>query len=215
MAAYGSRDLVFCCSDVQVRCRRVGGCSLHRDVVERHVLGRYGPPVMWVGVWLLRMIAARKAWWKLGLSMTATTWSTPPREGIFHGNLGYLLHLRGEVDPAILHLQEGIGICDQAWPLAGMMFRGSLAIVVATQGDFKEAYALLDAADRHFKEDHPFERAQLLCQKVEVMHLAGEKVTAERTWQEAAHIVKGLAVSDDSELAESLASARALLDAKA
>ena len=79
MAASGSRNLVYCCSDVQVRCRRVGGCSLHRDVVERHVLGRYGPPVMWVGVWLLRLIAATKAWWKLGLSMTATTWSTPPQ----------------------------------------------------------------------------------------------------------------------------------------
>ena len=102
MAASVSRDLVFCCSDVQVRCRRVGGCSLHRDVVERHVVECYGPPVIRVGVWLLRMIAATKAWWKLGLSMTATTWSTPP-QGHCRMSLAKTLPGRFQHDPRHFH----------------------------------------------------------------------------------------------------------------
>lgn len=94
-------------------------------------------------------------------------------EGIALGNLGRILGSTGRVADGQACLEEAIEICDALHPLAGGVFRGDLAVVVAAQGDLDRARQLLHRGEETLRQADRPEVITVLCQRGTIEHDAG------------------------------------------
>ena len=95
-------------------------------------------------------------------------------------------------------------------PPAAGAFRGSLALLLATQDHLDEAHALL-ATGEPLVESHPEEHAKFLCKKAQVQLIAAQSDDARTSLQQAQDLAAELGVNEHSELAKAIAETEALL----
>jgi tetratricopeptide (TPR) repeat protein len=134
-------------------------------------------------------------------------------EGITLGNLGDLLASEGDLPSAGTQLRAAIVACDETWPMAACVFRGSLALIRAQQGAFDEARAILALGDPQVRGVHKVELGRLLCHKARVEHLAGDPGAAAAALAEAEAVAAELDVGPDSDLGTAIAKTRAAISA--
>ncbi|MEE2830184.1 MAG: tetratricopeptide repeat protein [Myxococcota bacterium] len=135
-------------------------------------------------------------------------------QGIALGNLGDILSSQGDLLSAEAHLRDAITISDQAIPHAAAAFRGTLALLRATQGDFAEARALLAQGEPQLRggqrtAHEQVELGKFLCKKARVGQLAGDPAMAASALAEAEMIAAELETAADSKFGQALAEARA------
>ncbi len=97
-------------------------------------------------------------------------------------------HTQGDVTGAETHFQQAIAICDEVWPVAAGVYRGSFALLRAQQGAFDEARSLLAGGEPQVRRANKMELGKLLCKKARVEHLAGDPAAAETALGEAESI---------------------------
>ena len=129
-------------------------------------------------------------------------------EGLVLGDVGDLLLKEGELSAAETHFIEAIAIVDKQFPLASGVFRGSLALVRAQQGSFKEALELLARGEKQLRSVHTMELVRLLCKRSRVLLLATEPDAARTTLNEAESIAKTLSLAPAAPLLCEIAALR-------
>jgi predicted ATPase len=129
-------------------------------------------------------------------------------EGVNIGNLGDLLSSQGDLVNGGTHLRDAIAICDETWPSAAGAFRGSLALILAQQGDFGEARSLVEQGEPQVRDVYKLEFGKLLCKKSQVESLAGDSTAAASALAEAEAIATEVMADPGSELGVALAEAR-------
>ncbi|HCP48183.1 MAG TPA: hypothetical protein DIU15_19245, partial [Deltaproteobacteria bacterium] len=127
------------------------------------------------------------------------------------GNLGDLFLSQGDQLSAEAYLQDAIAVGDETWPVAAGAFRGSLALIRAQNEAFEEARILLAQGERQLRGVYKLELGKLLCKKAQVEHLAGEPTGAATALAEAQAIASELNVTPESELGQTLATARSVV----
>jgi tetratricopeptide (TPR) repeat protein/serine/threonine protein kinase len=124
-------------------------------------------------------------------------------EGIFLGNLGDMLSQQNRLEEAEDAFRKSISITDETFPPAAGAFRGSLALLLAQQGQFDEAQALLKIGEPQVAT-HPSELAKFLCKKGQVQRLADEPEAAQNSLDQAKAIATEHNFGDDGEVAQAI-----------
>lgn len=83
------------------------------------------------------------------------------------------------------HFQLAIDICDQVYPTHAAHCRGMLAVICADRGEFNQAQALLDQGESQVRNVDELELTSLLCRRVHVEMLAGNREAARVALAEA------------------------------
>jgi hypothetical protein len=89
----------------------------------------------------------------------------------------------GNPADAEVHLRTAIDIADGKYPLMAGVFRGSLAMALAEQGEFEEYPALFAEGERLIRDIHNYELAKLYCKRGIVAHQAGDAMSAAESYQ--------------------------------
>lgn len=120
-------------------------------------------------------------------------------EGFNLGHLGEVYVEQEEWHLAKEHLQRCIEICDEINSPAAGAFRDSLAFVFAKEGDFEEAYRILEIGEPVVKK-LPSEHAKFLCIKGRIQALDGRWNDAKTSLLEARKMADKLNVTKESEV---------------
>ena len=132
-------------------------------------------------------------------------------DAILHGNLGDALFRLGRIDEAQQAFEDAIATCDEIdFPPAAGAFRGSLALLVAKQGQFEQAHTLLAAGELQV-EAYPDEHGKFLCKRARIEHLAGNPSAAAAAVDTAESIARAIKQAPDSELCRAIAELREIL----
>jgi len=126
-------------------------------------------------------------------------------EGVAHGNLGEVLFYLGHHAKSVLAFERAISICDEGLPAAAGVFRGSLAMVMAEQGRFQDAFKLIEAAELEVEPVRE-EYAKLLCKKGEVLVGMNDVSAAREALLRAQEVAGELNQTPESEVAKMIAS---------
>jgi tetratricopeptide (TPR) repeat protein len=128
-------------------------------------------------------------------------------QGLHLGNLGDLLVQRGEWPAASDRYEEAIALGDATWPVVAGVFRGSLALLRAANGDLASARSLLDRGEEQLRGVHALELGKLLCKRSRVEASADESETAQEALAEARQIATDRGIGPGSELGKEIAKA--------
>lgn len=128
-------------------------------------------------------------------------------EGIFRGNLGEIHYLLDRNEEAKRSFSEAIAILDHIIPAAAGAFRGSLALLHAESGDLSTARQLLERGEEQVASERE-EAGLFLCKKGQVQCLGKEYTSATASLDQASHLAREMAVTDNSDLAKSIAKLR-------
>jgi predicted ATPase len=128
-------------------------------------------------------------------------------QGLHLGNLGDLLVQRGDWPAAADRYEEAIALGDATWPVVAGVFRGSLALLRACNGDLASARSLLGRGEEQLRGVHALELGKLLCKRSRVEAAADESETAQEALAEARQIAADRGVGPDSELGKEIAKA--------
>ena len=131
-------------------------------------------------------------------------------EGIDLGNLGNLYLKQQQTDDAEQALREAIRVCETTVTFAAGAFRGSLALLLANQGQLDEARDLLATGESQV-EAVPIEHTKFLCKKGQVLHIAGEADRAAKVLAQAKTIAGELNAGPESEVGQALEALAAVL----
>jgi tetratricopeptide (TPR) repeat protein len=132
-------------------------------------------------------------------------------EGVTLGNLGDLMLSMGDVESAADYLVDAIAINDETLPMAAGAFRGSLAVILAEQGEMDEARTALVKGESQLRGVHKMEYGKFLCKKARVHHLAGDDETAQVALQAAKMLADEVKVGPESEFRQAIQSAEAVI----
>jgi len=132
------------------------------------------------------------------------------REGLQLGNLGDLFFTLERLDEAEHAFRQAIAAGGQTSPIIAGVFRGSLALLLAQQGNLDEAQRLLEMGDAQVAP-RPDEHAKFLCKKGQVCRLAGDADGARASLDQARALAADLKVSEDSEVAKAIRELEAVL----
>jgi tetratricopeptide (TPR) repeat protein len=131
-------------------------------------------------------------------------------EGLTRGNLGLALHRLGKLDEARAMLEEAIQICGDSVPLAEGACCGSLAQIMAEQGDMTQAHRLLERGEPVL-DGYREELGKFLCKKGVVQCLDSNPEAAQASLSQANEIAQELQVNERSELARAIAKLQAMM----
>jgi tetratricopeptide (TPR) repeat protein len=133
-------------------------------------------------------------------------------EGDFLGNMAEALFDLGRLAESKQAFESAISICDATdnRTSAGS-FRGCLALLLAKQGHFDDAQALVDKGEPQLAS-HPHNHGKFLCKKGQVQLLKGEREEAGSSLTQAQAIAAELEVGEDSEMAREIAALVAVLE---
>ena len=135
-------------------------------------------------------------------------------EGVTLGTLGALMFSMGEAESAAAYLSDAIAINDETLPMAAGAFRGSLAVILAEQGEMDEARAVLVKGEAQLRGVHKMEYGKFLCKKARVNHLAGDDETAQVALQAARMIADEVKGGPESEFRQTIQSAEAVISGR-
>ena len=121
--------------------------------------------------------------------------------GITLGNIGDLYIKQNDSVKAQSHLEEAIQICDETFPLAAGAFRGTLALILAKNGNIKQALAVAEAGEPQVMT-RPLEHGKFLCKKAQVLNIAEKLALAFEAFHQALEITEPLSVRPDTELGQ-------------
>ena len=130
-------------------------------------------------------------------------------------NLGIVHEAQGDLGVAQVHYEKSVGLAHEVGDRrAEGQFMGYLGLLRARQGHFDEARETLGTGESLLAAaSDQLNLGLLLCSRAEAEHLAGDPVTAHRSWQRAKALAEHTGVGDASELGVSLERLRALLEA--
>ncbi|MGB0639083.1 MAG: tetratricopeptide repeat protein [Myxococcota bacterium] len=131
--------------------------------------------------------------------------------GIHLGNLGDSLVKLERFHDSEVAFRQAIELCEESIPAAAGAYRGSLALLCATQGNMDEANTLLEIGERQVKV-YPDEYIKFLCKKGLVWHIAGRSVDAQHALAHAHTIAADIESANNTEVTQALADLTALLD---
>ena len=131
--------------------------------------------------------------------------------GIHLGNLGDSLVKLERFHDSEVAFRQAIEMCEESIPAAAGAYRGSLALLCATQGNTDEADTLLEIGERQVKV-YPDEYIKFLCKKGQVWHIAGRSVDAQHALAHAHTIAADIESANNTEVTQALADLTALLD---
>ena len=94
-------------------------------------------------------------------------------KSIHLGNLGDALVMLSQFEEAEAAFREAIPVCDETVATAAGAFRGSLALLLAQQGQLDEARILVEQGEQQVKSQ-PEEYVKFLCKKVQVCRFVGD-----------------------------------------
>jgi tetratricopeptide (TPR) repeat protein len=130
--------------------------------------------------------------------------------GSYLGNLGDTLFELKRLDEAEIAFQQAIANCDDTFPAAAGAFRGSLALLMAQDGQLDEALVLLEKGEAQivvFPEEH----AKFLCKKGQAQLLAGQLPAARASLTQARTLTSGLHLGESREISSAIAQLESLL----
>ena len=125
--------------------------------------------------------------------------------GIFTGNCGEIMLRIQQLNNGKAYLVKAISICDKTFPIGAGVFRGTLGLAIAEQGDWEEALELFSQGERDVV-DYPLEHAKFLCKKAQVQLIAGTPEAAQTSLTRAEEIAIEIGVQPKSELANKIIS---------
>jgi tetratricopeptide (TPR) repeat protein len=131
-------------------------------------------------------------------------------KGVTLGNLGDALFSLKRLDEAESAWRKAIPISDGTFPVGAGAFRGSLALLLAQQDQFKEAQSLLETGEAQI-EPYPEEHAKFLAKKSQVCHLAGDADGARASLEQARALAAELTVGDETEVGQAIRELEAVL----
>ena len=108
-------------------------------------------------------------------------------------------------------MRQAISISDHHLPAAAGAFRGSLALLLAQQGELDEARELIDAGETQVRA-MPEEHAKFLCKKGKVAHLAGDLMSANTALKEAQDMAEAIGCQPESSVGQAIAELTELLE---
>ncbi|MGB0639212.1 MAG: tetratricopeptide repeat protein [Myxococcota bacterium] len=140
------------------------------------------------------------------------TYGDGGNEGINHGNIGDALFAMKQFEQAKQSLRLAIKIGDNNAMMTSGVFRASLALLLATQGQIEEAYLLLKESEQ---EVAPYaeEYAKYLVKKAQVRNLGGDIKGAKASLQQAQTLATELNVLEESEVGQAIQRGVTLLHA--
>lgn len=99
---------------------------------------------------------------------------------------------------------------EESYPVAAGVFRGSLALLLAQQGEFHEAQNLLDLGEPQVCS-YPEELSKFLCKKVRIRLLQRDIGAARLVLKQVQDMARELDSAGHSEVGRALAELQALL----
>ncbi len=126
------------------------------------------------------------------------------RQGVHLGNLGDTLFKQARIQEAEHSLRQSIAMCEEIYSTAAGAFRGSLAWLLAQQGQAEESLSLLETGEPQVASE-PSEYAKFLIKKALVLQLVGQLDQARAASTLAQDIASGLSVKEQSDFKESIA----------
>ena len=127
--------------------------------------------------------------------------------GIFMGNCGEVLLQMQEDEKGQALLERAIAICDETFPMGSGVFRGTLGLMKAKQGNQEKALELFAYAERDVV-DYPLEHAKFLCKKARMQLLIKTTEDAKTSLERAETIAVEIGVQPESDLAHRIISLR-------
>lgn len=134
-------------------------------------------------------------------------------EGINHGNIGDALFAMKQFEQAEKSFRLAIKMGDNNSIMISGVFRASLALLLATQGQVGEAYILLKESE-HEVAPYAEEYAKYLVKKAQIRNLGGDIKGAKASLQQAQLLATDLNVLDESEVGQAIQSGVTLLHAE-
>ena len=134
-------------------------------------------------------------------------------EGVCLGNLGDIFLSVNRLEESKKHFLQAIDIGDECFPIVGGVFRGSLALLHARQGNIEEAEIALEVGEP-LVAVYPTEHGKFLCKKSKVYHLGKQTKEAEKALDHAQKIATELNAAEDSELGKAIAETKAFLSSE-
>ena len=127
---------------------------------------------------------------------------------ICRGNIGDMHMSLGRFSEAKSIFEEVVLIGEQTSPLIADVFRGSLALLLAKQGDLKQAMSIMEK----IRDPIPviLEQGKFLCKKGQIQYLSIDIEGARQSLYQAEKIAKELNVGSKSELSKGITGLRKL-----
>ena len=119
------------------------------------------------------------------------------------GNLGDAFFSLNQHSIAKGHYRRAIGLADGLYPLASGVFRGSLAHLLAQEGQQEAAERLIEEG-LEMVSTNPSELAKFLCKKGQMLCLAERRDEAIAVLQSARQISIQLNVTEDSDIGQAI-----------
>ena len=119
------------------------------------------------------------------------------------GNLGDAFFSLNQNAKANIHYRQAIALADELYPLAAGVFRGSLAHLLAVEGNMTEAERLLEEG-LEMVSTNPSELVKFLCKKGQVLCLTDRKNEASAVFKEANTLSQQLTVTEDSDIGQAI-----------
>jgi tetratricopeptide (TPR) repeat protein len=132
-------------------------------------------------------------------------------EGIHWGNKGEVFVQLDRLDEAREAFLRAIEACDHTFPSVAGHFRGSLALLLARQGQIEDAKELLEIGEAQV-ETYPDEYGKFLCKKGQVEKLSGQLEAARKSLEQARGIAARMKLTEHSEVARAIEELAGLLD---
>ena len=109
----------------------------------------------------------------------------------------------GQLNASKKAISESIAICDDIYPTAGGVFRGTLALLYMKENNIPQALKEMENAEPLVK-GFAYEYGKLLCKKSQILWKANQKDIALLTLKKAIRIEEELETGTESELSRAI-----------
>ena len=124
-------------------------------------------------------------------------------EGIVCGNIGYLHYELNQFTQAKEMLRRAVDICEGAVVAAAGVFRGTLALILAKEGDTEEALIMLTKSEQEVQGE-PVRLARVFCAKARVLLMSGRENEGWETLAKAQRLASDLNITNTHSLVQTI-----------